>query len=58
MDNSHLTHFYVYKEIMVYEKYTDPEEGGPAKQKGSQKVDCSANFCKINKILKRCIHFI
>jgi len=31
---------------MVSEKYTDPEEGGPAKQKGSQKVDCSANVCE------------
>jgi len=43
---------------MVSEKYTDPEERGPAKQKGSQKVDCSANVCKINKNFKRCIPFI
>ena len=41
---------------MISEKYTDPEEGGPAKQKGSQKVDCSASVCKINKILKTCNH--
>lgn len=46
IDNSHLTNFYVCKENMISEKYTDPEEGGPAKQKGSQKVDCSASFCK------------
>jgi len=39
---------------MVSEKYTDPEEGGPAKKKGSQKVYCSANVCKKKKFENIC----